>query len=77
MYKYWYVYFNFVTFQEIKSQNSNFKITKCLYIWQGMLKMVSVLPNIDDNFELGLQIARRVWVTSYDGDKNVAHLAEK
>ena len=36
-----------------------------------------VLPNIDDNFELGLKIAQRVWVTSNDVDDNVKKLAER
>ncbi|WAR01242.1 GCN1-like protein [Mya arenaria] len=38
--------------------------------------LVSVLPNIDDNFELGLSIAQRVWVACYDVDENVRALAQ-
>ena len=44
---------------------------------QALHCLVMVLPNIDDNFELGLKIAQRVWVTSFDIDENVKKLAER
>ncbi|XP_052799821.1 eIF-2-alpha kinase activator GCN1-like [Mya arenaria] len=43
---------------------------------QALKCLVSVLPNIDDNFELGLSIAQRVWVACYDVDENVRALAQ-
>lgn len=46
-------------------------------IFQALKCVVPVLPNIDDNFELGLRIAQRVWVARYDVDENVAKLAER
>ena len=39
--------------------------------------MTNVLPNIDDNFELGLMIAQRVWVACYDSESDVKALAER
>ena len=39
--------------------------------------LVNVLPNIDDDFEVGLAIAQRVWVCSFDDEKDVKELAEK
>ncbi|XP_069136043.1 stalled ribosome sensor GCN1-like [Argopecten irradians] len=46
-------------------------------VLQGLSCLVPVLPNVDDNFDLGIAIAQRVWVVSFDGDDNVKMLAEK
>ncbi|KAH3713795.1 hypothetical protein DPMN_073597 [Dreissena polymorpha] len=43
---------------------------------QALKCLVLVLPTIDDNYELRLMIAQRVWVASYDDHKNVRSLAE-
>ncbi|KAL4223498.1 eIF-2-alpha kinase activator GCN1 [Mactra antiquata] len=43
---------------------------------QALQCLTPVLPTIDDNYELGLQIALRVWVASFDGDENVRTIAE-
>jgi hypothetical protein len=36
-----------------------------------------MLPNIDDNYQLGLMVAQRVWVACYDKDENVKKLADE
>jgi len=46
-------------------------------LFQALKCVVPVLPNIDDNFELGLKIAQRIWVASFDVDTNVAALAKR
>lgn len=47
----------------------------CLF--QALNSLADVLPNIDDDLDLGLQIAQRVWVVSFDDDDNIRLLAEK
>ncbi|XP_060079689.1 stalled ribosome sensor GCN1-like [Ylistrum balloti] len=44
---------------------------------QGLMCLVDVLPNVDDNFDLGIAIAQRLWVASFDSDDNVKMLGEK
>ncbi|XP_067680434.1 stalled ribosome sensor GCN1-like [Haliotis asinina] len=44
---------------------------------QCLQALENVLPNIDDNFDLGLNIAKRVWVASNDVEDHVKRLAEK
>jgi hypothetical protein len=55
--------------------NIPFNLAFCLLL-QGLIRMSDVLPTIDDDLELGLQIARRVWVVSYDDDDNIRQLAD-
>nr|XP_022338883.1 eIF-2-alpha kinase activator GCN1-like [Crassostrea virginica] len=43
---------------------------------QALNSLAGVLPNIDDDLDLGLQIAQRVWVVSFDDDDNIRLLAE-
>ncbi len=38
--------------------------------------LVDVLPNVDDNFALGLNIAKRVWIASNDVEGHVKMLAQ-
>ena len=50
-----------------------------VFIWclQALKCLYAVLPNIDDNMEMGLAIAQRVWVASFDVDENVRALASR
>lgn len=47
------------------------------FFLQALLCVTSALPNIDDNLDLGLLIAQRVWVASFDVDSDVKALAEE
>lgn len=42
---------------------------------QSLKCLSGTLPNIDDNYELGLKVAQRVWVACFDNDENVQKLA--
>lgn len=44
---------------------------------QSLKYVAGILPNLDDNYELGLKVAQRVWVACYDSDENVQKLAEE
>ena len=44
---------------------------------QGLKCLWGMLPNIDDNYQLGLMVAQRVWVACYDKDENVKKLADE
>ena len=48
-----------------------------LPLFQGLHCLISVLPTVTDNYELGLEIAQRLWVTNYDSDENVQRLAQR
>uniref|UniRef100_A0A8W8K250 TOG domain-containing protein n=2 Tax=Magallana gigas TaxID=29159 RepID=A0A8W8K250_MAGGI len=43
---------------------------------QALLRLADVLPNINDDLDLGLQIAQRVWVVNFDEDENIRQIAE-
>lgn len=44
---------------------------------QGLKCLSGMLPNIDDNYQLGLMVAQRVWVACFDQDENVQKLANE
>lgn len=56
-------------------QKQPYMFPYCLF--QALNSLAGVLPNIDDDLDLGLQIAQRVWVVSFDDDDNIRLLAEK
>lgn len=43
---------------------------------QALQCVSSKLPNIDDNYEMGLQIGLRLWVASHDVEPDIRHLAD-
>jgi hypothetical protein len=44
-------------------------------ILQALHELFEVLPEVDDDYEVGMRIAKRVWIASYDVEESIQQSA--
>ena len=45
-------------------------------MFQSLHELFEVLPDLEDDYEVAMQIAKRVWIACHDVDSSIQELAK-